>query len=440
VTRRPARARALAARGVLGALGVLGVLGVLGAFAGLLLPAPAHAGETPARTLEKALRADEAVRRAAAVAEAGRVGGTAPVDERRRLTLVLRKVLEGDPDGDVRLAAVASLARLGDEAAWVPVLVAAVAAKDERVRTAAVTAVLTGRGDVVAVARKLLHEDQDPTFRAEVALLLGRRRRVDAVPALLDGLADKHPRVVTASAEALEAVSGQAFGYDARPWADWWATARQPAATPAPPGETVTREVGPPDVPPAPPPARGLVPDLYGLPLRAKDYVFVVDVSGSIGAAGLETAKGELVRAVERLPSDVRFTAIFFDEEMRAWHPELVLATPTHKAELARFVRGIPRGKRTDVMTPLNAGLALVARRVAARAAAKDPAVEPVTMIVVSDGQENVRGTPGDAVGDKLERLDLSHAVVHALVLGGKDNALMAALARRAGGVYRVVP
>ena len=61
-------------------------------------------------------------------------------------------------------------------------------------------------------------------------------------------------------------------------------------------------------------------------------------------------------------------------------------------------------------------------------------------MVVVSDGQENVRSTPGDAVGDKLERLDLSHAVVHALVLGGKDNALMAALARRAGGVYRVVP
>jgi Mg-chelatase subunit ChlD len=179
---------------------------------------------------------------------------------------------------------------------------------------------------------------------------------------------------------------------------------------------------------------------LYGLPLRAKDYVFVVDVSGSIGAEGLETAKGELVRAVELLPSDVSFAALFFDEQMRLWHPEMVLATPTNKADLARFVRGIPRGKRTDVMTPLNAGLAIVARRVAARAAAGTPAPEPVTMVVVSDGQENVRGTPGDAVGDKLERLDLAHAVVHALVLGGRDSALMAALARRAGGVYRVVP
>ncbi len=419
---------------------VLRALAVLAAVTALAAPAPAHAGETPARTLEKALKADEAARRASAVAEAGRVGGAAPVDERRRLTLVLRKVLEGDPDGDVRLAAVTALARLGDEAAWVPVLVAAVAAKDERVRAAAVTAVLTGRGDVVPVARKLLHEDQDPTFRAEVALLLGRRRRVDAVPALLDGLADKHPRVVTAAAEALEAVSGQALGYDARPWADWWATARLPDRAPAPSGETVTREAGPAEVPPAPPAARGSSPTSTDCCCARRTTCSSSTCRAPSAPRGSRRRRGELVRAVERLPSDVRFSALFFDEEMRAWHPEMVLATPTHKAELARFVRGIPRGKRTDVMTPLNAGLAIVARRVAARAAAKDSAVEPVTMIVVSDGQENVRGTPGDAVGDKLERLDLAHAVVHALVLGGKDNALMAALARRAGGVYRVVP
>ena len=144
-------------------------------------------------------------------------------------------------------------------------------------------------------------------------------------------------------------------------------------------------------------------------------------VLAKMDAEGLETAKGELVRAVERLPSDVRFAALFFDEQVRLWHPEMVPASPTHKADLARFVRGIPRGKRTDVMTPLNAGLAIVAKRVAARLAERTPAPEPVTMVVVSDGQENVRSTPGDAVGDKLERLDLSHAVVHALVLGGKD-------------------
>jgi Mg-chelatase subunit ChlD len=180
------------------------------------------------------------------------------------------------------------------------------------------------------------------------------------------------------------------------------------------------------------------VPDLYGVPLRAKDYVFVIDVSGSIGEEGLATAKTELVKAVERLSSDVRIAALFFDEEVRTWHPELTPATPAAKQELALFVRGIGRGKRTDVMTPLNAGLAIVRRRVAERAAAKEPAPEPVTMVVVSDGQENVRGTPGEVVGDKLDRLDLSQSVVHAICVGGRGSALMEALARRAGGLYVV--
>jgi hypothetical protein len=77
---------------------------------------------------------------------------------------------------------------------------------------------------------------------------------------------------------------------------------------------------------------------------------------------------------------------------------------------------------------------------VAEKAAAKEPFAEPVTMFVVSDGQENVRRTPGEVVGESLERLDLSHAVVHAVVVGGRDNALMQALARRGGGRYVLLP
>jgi hypothetical protein len=61
-------------------------------------------------------------------------------------------------------------------------------------------------------------------------------------------------------------------------------------------------------------------------------------------------------------------------------------------------------------------------------------------MFVVSDGQENVRVTPGSVVGESLDRLDLTHATVHAIVVGGRDNALMSALARRAGGRYVLLP
>jgi HEAT repeat protein len=418
------------------------ILGAVIAVASLVGPvtAPAHAAESVSESLKHSLKDAKPEARVSAVEEVARTAGAAPADERRRVALILRKTLEADPAPTVRVAAVHALSRLDDEAAWVPVLVAAISSRDDAVRAAAVEAVLTAKSDVVPVARKLLHEDSDPTFRAETALLLGRRRRLDAAPALLDALADLHPRVSTAAAEALEAISGEAHGWDPVAWKAWWERVRAPAAPVPAMGDTVTREVGPPTVPPPPPPAKGLIPDLYGIPLRAKDLVFVIDTSGSIGAEGFETAKGELVRATERLASDVRFAALFFDETVRLWHPEMVLATPEAKADLARFVRGIPRGKRTDVMTPLNAGLQILRKRTEARRAAGEAATEPVTMIVVSDGQENLRSTPGDFVGDKLDQLDLAHCVVHAIVVGGKDNALMFALAKRAGGIYRVVP
>lgn len=402
--------------------------------------ATAAGAEVPSEALRRGLREEAPEARIAAVEQVGRVIGPAPKEERRKTALLLRKALETDGAPLVRVACVRALARCADEVAWVPVLAAALDARDEGVRAAAVDAVLLAPGDVVAPATRLLREDEDPTFRAETALLLGRRRKPDAVPALLAALRDPHPRVATAAAEALEAVSGEAHGWDPVAWEAWWVRAR---ATPAVPstGETVTRESAPPTTPPPPPPpARGLVPDLFGLSLRGDDYVFVVDVSGSIGAEGLESAKSTLVKAVERLPSHVRFAALFFDETVKSFHPETTRATPAAKAELARFVRGIPRGKRTDVMTPLNAGLAILRRRVEARAKEGVASTEPVTMVVLSDGQENQRATPGEVVGEKLDRLDLAQAVVHAIVLGGRDNALMAALARRGRGAYRVVP
>jgi hypothetical protein len=351
---------------------------------------------------------------------------------------VLRDAWRSEPEERVRVDLLRALAGLDEENAWIAVLVASASEKGDAAREEARRLVLVARGGMLDAAARLLREDDSPTFRADVVLLLGRRRRTDAVRVLLDALADPHPRVVAAAAEALEAVSGQALGYDAAAWKAW---ASSQAGTPPGPamGEVVTKEPETPPVPPPPPPVRGLVPSFYGIPLASKDVVFVLDVSGSVGANGLETGKAELVRAVERLASDVRVAALFFDETVRAWHPETVPATPEAKEDLARFVRGIGRGKRTDVMTPLNAGLQIVRRRVEARLAAKEGG-EPATMVVVSDGQENVRATPGEAVGDKLDRLDLEHAVVHAVVLGGRDSPLLRALARRGGGRYLVVP
>lgn len=418
------------------------------AFAAALLAASplAPGGARPARAdgpvdaLTRALANSKAEVRVEGLERAAKTADALSPEQRRREALLLRKALAAEPDATVRRAVVATLAALKDDAAWVPVVQASLADRDDLVRRAATDAILTGRSDLLAALTKLLHEDQDETFRAEVALLLGRRRRPDAVPALLDALADAHVRVRTAAAEALEAVTGEALGYEAAPWRAWWAARSAVLPPPSRSPDTVTAEPVAPKPPPPPPPPRALVPEVYGLPLPSKDVVFVVDVSGSVGDAGVEAAKGEIVRAVERFGSDVRFAAVFFDAEVRTWHPETIAASPAAKAEFARYLRGLGRGKRTDVMTALNAGLGIVNRRVAAKRDAQERFTDPVTMVVVSDGQENLRATPGNVVGDRLDRLDLSHVVVHAVVVGGKDSGLMAALARRGGGSYRVVP
>jgi HEAT repeat protein len=401
--------------------------------------APALAADDPLDPWRKGLKAPAPEARAEAAKLVARAARGLSADDRKRAALLLRDALKGEPEDATRAEVVRALAALDDPTAWIAVLVAAAGDRGEAARAEAARAVLLARGGMLAAADRLRREDDDPTFRATLYLLLGRRRRPDAVPLLLEALADPHPRAATAAAEALEAISGQALGYGPVAWREWWAKASAVPAKPPDP-EPITREPEAPALPPPPPPARGLAPPFYGLPLGAKDVVFVLDVSGSVGASGLENVKGELLRAVERLSSDVHVAALFFDEAVRAWHPETVPATPEMKEDLARFVRGIPRGQRTDVMTPLNAGLQIVRNRVKARLEAKEPPGEPVTMVVVSDGRENERATPGEAVGDKLDRLDFAHAVVHAVVVGGKDNGLMAALARRGGGRYLVVP
>jgi Mg-chelatase subunit ChlD len=239
--------------------------------------------------------------------------------------------------------------------------------------------------------------------------------------------------VVAAAAEALEAISGETLGYEVARWKQWhskWLAERPkdagPSVAPDAPGEEPVRR-----------PVRGLVPRFYGLPLAAKDLVFVVDVSGSVGSGGIERAKQELADAVERLPSDVRVAALFFSETVSTWRDgALEPATPANKEDLRKFLRGIAPGKRTDVFTPLNAGLAIVDRRVREKTASGETFLTPVAMVVVSDGEGNVQATPPRIVADRLERLDPTRTVVHAVVLGSKDSALMAQLAHMGGGHY----
>ena len=101
-----------------------------------------------------------------------------------------------------------------------------------------------------------------------------------------------------------------------------------------------------------------------------------------------------------------------------------------------KFLRGLKPGRRTDVYQPLNAGLKIVDHRVTAKRDAKEAFREPVTMITVSDGRDNVAAIPPRIIADKLDRLDPALSALHCVVLGTKDSPLLAAIARLGGGHY----
>ena len=393
--------------------------------------------------LKQSLKKGDAKERVIALREVGRRASALPMTKRRAAAKRVRDAIDKEQDDTVRTAMVHTLARLGTATGWVPVIRAWFASRDPVTKAAARQAVLWGGGDYLAVVERLWKEDESPTWRADLMLLLGDRRRPDAVPLLLKALSGKSLRVKSAAAEALEAITGQAFGYDLKRWTAWWEKEGPTILMPEeethdPNAETVTVTEKPVHryEEPAAHVTRSLVPDFYGLKLTSKDIIFVLDISGSVGAGGVGRAKRELVNAIEALGSDVWVTALFFDETVHMWKPEMVRATPANKADLSLFMRGIETGRKTDVFTPLNAGLQILNRRLEQREASGEVLREAVTMIVVSDGKETSRQTPPNYVADKLDRLDPAQTVVHAVVLGGKGSRLMADLARRGGGHY----
>jgi len=137
-------------------------------------PRAARAADPGAQVLEdfkRGLREDAVEARAAAVDRLAAGASALSEEQRRSAAKLLRKAFETDADVRLRVSEVRALAALRDEASWVPVLLAAIKDRQPEVAKAARLTLLRGREDLLDVVRKLLREDQDPTFRADLLLL-----------------------------------------------------------------------------------------------------------------------------------------------------------------------------------------------------------------------------------------------------------------------------
>jgi len=306
---------------------------------GCALPAPARAAEPgkdaakkAVTALKRALRKDDVAARKTAVIDVGRLSHHLGRSQQLGVSKILRKALEEtEDDGEIRRLMIRALARMSHEHAWIPVVLASQRDRDPKVQAQARQEVLSGGRDELVAIKKILASETSAAFRAELLLLLRDRRKPDAAPILLERLSEKNRIVRSAAAEALEAISGEAHGYDVKKWKAWhkrWLAARPTDAGPSVSSGGIVAE-------PPPHVTRSLRPDFYGLPLTAKDIVFVIDISGSVGSGGFGRAKKQLTDAVALLGSDVHVAALFFSDKVHMWKKgAMVPASPTNKEDL----------------------------------------------------------------------------------------------------------
>lgn len=150
-----------------------------------------------------------------------------------------------------------------------------------------------------------------------------------------------------------------------------------------------------------------------------REYIFVVDISGSMHGFPLDTAKTMLQRLLQGLRPDDRFNVLLFSGSSRMLAPQSVPATP---AQIARALAALDQTQGaggTELIPAL--------RRVYAQP--KAPGVSR-SIVVVTDGYVSVEQ---DAFA--LVRQHLDQANLFAFGIGSAVNrALIEGLARAGGG------
>jgi Ca-activated chloride channel homolog len=153
--------------------------------------------------------------------------------------------------------------------------------------------------------------------------------------------------------------------------------------------------------------------------ISPRDYIFVVDISGSMHGFPLNTAKTLLRELIGNLrPSDT-FNVLLFSGSNRFLSPKSVPATPANVEQAVRTIEAMGGGGSTELMPAL--------RRVYAEPKAADVSR---TVVVVTDGYVAVEREAFDLV-----RKHLSQANVFAFGIGSSVNRhLMEGLARAGMG------
>jgi Ca-activated chloride channel homolog len=98
-------------------------------------------------------------------------------------------------------------------------------------------------------------------------------------------------------------------------------------------------------------------PPLGDAERQAREMVFVIDNSGSMGGTSIAQAKASLLFALDRLTSNDRFNVIRFDHTMEAVFADTVAGDTANIARAKAFVSALKASGGTEMVPPMKAAL-----------------------------------------------------------------------------------
>lgn len=309
--------------------------------------------------------------------------------------------------------------------------------KDGRVAVAAIETLATRGVGLTAILAALTRPEWQVQLAAAKAIQ--RLDAVEGVEPLIAALEKADGRIKHEINDALVALTGENKHGVAQLWREWWeASKAQPRKS-----RDERKKV-------AANGEKGFT-TFYGIPVKSKRMVFVLDRSGSmaekanwkddgstatgaaesvklVGDRKIDVCRYELKKALLMLPKDAEFNILFFNRDLQQFSSAPVKATPDNVKRAFAFIDSIEPQGRTNIFDSLERAMA-----------SKEFKQQVDTIFLLSDGLPNCGQfeAPAD-IRKEVARLNAASKItIHAVYVGTEAGGLelMQLLSKENGGV-----
>ncbi len=316
--------------------------------------------------------------------------------------------------------------------------------KDAHVRTAAAMALgklkaYEATEDLVTVLR-----DKSWAVRAAAVEALGAIGSPEVVGPLIARIGKESGRLKEDIADILTKLTRQKFGPIAESWEHWWEDHMEEFLG-SPEFETGTEPEGEEPAEPGPEDE-----GYYGIPIRTRAAIFIIDVSESMSYSAveyqekpkpgeisrLELAKRELLRSLRHFGKSSTFSIISFNDRVFMWRKDPVAGNRKNRDDAETWVRRLKPSSTTNIYQALETAF----RMAGMGAGDKSYAVGADTIFLMSDGSP----TNADSSADDWTKITravrewnkLGRVRIHTIGLLGHNVEFMSKLASENGGRY----